>query len=104
MDEPFLFGHRLQLVKHPDNDVLILSLPEENDGCGKSIITWENRFDPLAKTVEELKLRTIRLPVIISVRKGTRTQCGCAFGKVEMAGIEPASERLDPRKSTSVAG
>jgi hypothetical protein len=24
--------------------------------------------------------------------------------KVEMAGIEPASERLDPRKSTSVAG
>jgi len=24
--------------------------------------------------------------------------------RVEMAGIEPASERLDPRKSTSVAG
>jgi len=24
--------------------------------------------------------------------------------KVEMAGIEPASERLDPRKSTSVVG
>jgi hypothetical protein len=27
----------------------------------------------------------------------------CAL-KVEMAGIEPASERLDPRMSTSVAG
>ena len=26
-----------------------------------------------------------------------------ALYKVEMAGIEPASERLDPRKSTSVA-
>jgi len=26
------------------------------------------------------------------------------FGSVEMAGIEPASERIDPRISTSVVG
>ena len=30
--------------------------------------------------------------------------CSFAFSQVEMAGIEPASERLDPQISTSVAG
>ena len=36
--------------------------------------------------------------------KRPRTAFSAFLFQVEMAGIEPASERFDPRKSTSVAG